>query len=443
MLQPQIQLFREPRISLAPRPRLFLADEDLIGPVTGWLLTLVLPFTVFWIPLIRLSGVGTLTALDVVSVLLYAVTLLRLGLRHRISGLEVWAIRILLWALAPALFQSLGAFSFDASSSLVYEVLQHTKRFGFAAIIPLAMLMAPRRFIPRIRIAAMLSLLAATMVPLTPIADLLPSNELKATLSETGESRTTGSLTNPNDFAYVALIVTLIGLSHATATRGSRLVRRLWATVAVGAGLTALITAASRSGMMAAFVAVFYVVTQSTLTFAKKVVAVVMLAATMLVGWQGSALYQSRMTEAINQDVADSSFLARFDAQSVAAETWLHHPLGVGFANMPAATAEFAHSQFFDRVGGSDSIYFDYLIGAGAFGLLSIVLCFRHCWKIASFHGSSTEVVFLKAGIIAAFVFGTATISPASVFVSPFFFVAVGLAACAHRDASSQLVHGT
>jgi hypothetical protein len=141
------------------------------------------------------------------------------------------------------------------------------------------------------------------------------------------------------------------------------------------------------------------------------------------------------MESALQNRALDSSALARIDAQTVAFRTWLHYPLGVGFLNLSAATQEYSlASQYFTQVGGSDSIYFDHLLATGIFGFASIIWCFRTCWKMAEVKPPPREASYLKAAMLATFVFATATISPASMFVGPFFFTVVGVMACIRRD---------
>jgi hypothetical protein len=104
---------------------------------------------------------------------------------------------------------------------------------------------------------------------------------------------------------------------------------------------------------------------------------------------------------------------------------------------MPTATSEFAqNAQSFTAVAGSDSIYFDFLVATGAVGFLCLILCFRNCWRLADFRRLPVEGAYLKAGMVAAFIFGIATVAPASVFVAPFFFTIAGLAGCLRRHHS-------
>ena len=111
------------------------------GPFTtiqGLLLTLVLPFTVLWLPLLNSPGLGNLTILDCVLLLLWGTTLLQLVTKSRKSSGEDRALRTAVYAFAPAVFGVVGALLLDSQSRLTTEILQHAKRFGLLSIIPLA-----------------------------------------------------------------------------------------------------------------------------------------------------------------------------------------------------------------------------------------------------------------------------------------------------------------
>ncbi len=412
--------------------------ESSLTALHGWLLLLVLPFAVLWIPLIRVPGLGNLTILDLVMVLLWGTTLLQLGTSSSKSDTGRLAFRIAVYAFAPTLFGCLGALLFDPRSHLTVEFLQHAKRFGLPGIIPLAMLMLPAKRVSRIRVAAVASLLIMVVIPYTRIAASLPISDFKTgTPGGDRDERPMGSLSNPNDFGYIALLGALIGLSHAAGARGKGFGRRSWATVAIAAGLGGVVTSASRSGLVAAIVAAAYIVSQSKLRITKKLSFVVLLAAAMIVGWQFSSVYHDRMAGILEQKISEPSTFARIEAQEVAFRTWLKHPLGVGFSNMSTAASEFSqNAQSFAVLGGSDSIYFDFLLGTGAAGFLCILLCFRNCWKLADLRRAPMEVKYLRAGMLAAFCFGLATVSPASFSVAPFFFTVAGLAGCVRRDYS-------
>jgi O-antigen ligase len=193
--------------------------------------------------------------------------------------------------------------------------------------------------------------------------------------------------------------------------------------------------------MAAALVAAAYLLSQSHFNFKSRVNFVVVLITAMLIGWHFSEVYQDRMSLALEQKTKEPNVLGRVEAQGVAFETWLRHPFGVGFSNLPTATREFSKSaQSFTEVAGSDSIYFDFLLATGAPGLLCVILCFRSCWKLADLRRVPDSAVYLKAGMVAAFVFGTAAIAPATYCVAPFFFTVAGLAACLRRDYSPKKV---
>src|ERR1039458_3520330 len=109
--------------------------ESSLTALHGWLLMLVLPFAVLWIPLVRAPGLGNLTILDLTMVLLWGTTLLQLGTRSSKSDTGRPAFRIAVYAFAPALFGCLGALLFDPRSRLTVEFLQHAKRFGLDILI--------------------------------------------------------------------------------------------------------------------------------------------------------------------------------------------------------------------------------------------------------------------------------------------------------------------
>lgn len=410
--------------------------ESPLATLHGLLLMLALPFAVLWIPLVRAPGLGTLTISDCVLLLLWGTTLLHLGTKLRKTSSENRALHIAAYAFAPALFGCLGALLFDSRSLLAVDFLQHAKRFGLPSIIPLAMLMSPAKLASRIRVVAIASLLTMVLIPFTPLADMLSVNDVKTNTSGGGRDlRGTGSLSNPNDFGYVALLGALIALSHAAGWRRKAFWRSSLATLAVSAGIMGVVTSASRSAMAAALAAAVYLVFHSKISFAKKLSILGILITAMLIGWQVSSVYQDRMGMTIEQNFLEPSTFARIEAQSVAFRTWFHHPLGVGFSNIPTATSEFSqNAQSFTAVTGADSIYFDFLVATGALGFLCLILCFRNCWRLADFRRTPVEATYLKAGMLAAFCFGLATVSPASYSVAPFFFTVAGLAGCLRRD---------
>ena len=145
--------------------------------------------------------------------------------------------------------------------------------------------------------------------------------------------------------------------------------------------------------------------------------------------WQAGSTYQDRISTVLAGGRADSSVASRLDAQMVAVRTWANHPFGVGFTNFPEATApEASSSVWFTAVGTSDSVYFDFLLAAGMVGLTLLICCFYLCWINAKQHHQLNGAMYLRAGMLGMIVAATATPSPASVYVAPFFFLLSGLA---------------
>src|ERR1035441_46967 len=97
------------------------APEGLLTKLHGLFLILVLPFAVLWIPIVSAQDVGNLTALDCVLFLLWVTTIVQLGIKSRYSTRATRAIRIAVYAFAPAGFGVLGALLFDLQSPLTSD----------------------------------------------------------------------------------------------------------------------------------------------------------------------------------------------------------------------------------------------------------------------------------------------------------------------------------
>ena len=84
----------------------------------------------------------------------------------------------------------------------------------------------------------------------------------------------------------------------------------------------------------------------------------------------------------------------------------------------------------------SDSVYLDTLLGAGFLGLACLLgllhLAWRHVGRAAG--PASRRGAVLKGGLLAFLCFGTATVVPISVFLSPLFFSIVGAATYVDAD---------
>jgi hypothetical protein len=107
----------------------------------------------------------------------------------------------------------------------------------------------------------------------------------------------------------------------------------------------------------------------------------------------------------------------------------------VGFSEFEAATSR---AGTYLTLPTTDSVYFDTLLGAGFLGLFCLLGLFWTAWR----HVGRSVVVgrrrahLLKAGLVAFLLFGSATVVPVSIFLSPLFFSLVGMASYAHDDAS-------
>jgi O-antigen ligase len=244
------------------------------------------------------------------------------------------------------------------------------------------------------------------------------------------EGRAIGPLTNPNDLAYAAIA---LGILHGALLPGRpRLADRALLAVVLAAAAYCIVTSGSRSGFLGLAAAVAFFLASSRVSLSSRV-AVLAAAATMLVaGLTYSAVFESRLTRAYQQGLQEENVYTRLDAQALAARTALVYPLGVGytdFARVSARTGERAFTT-------SDSVYFDTLLGAGFLGLACLLALLYAAWRHISrtAGASSRRGAVLKGGLVAFLFFGTATVVPISVFLSPLFFSIVGAAAYADGD---------
>jgi hypothetical protein len=412
------------------RPRCNTRRRALnLSGVHSILLSLVLPLAVVWIPVSRQTGLGTVTLLDIVLCLLWLTTLFRLrcvSVSYRPYKL---AAGIVMSAVLPAAFAMAGALLFNNRLDVAIDLMQQLKRFGMPSIIPLALLVAPRECASRMRIILIGSVALMVLLAATPWVGLLPINA-EATDLPSADPRAMGSLSNPNDYSYIGIFGALTGLSFGADRTIRRLSRYIWCTLALVVGLTALVTSASRSGIVAAVLGSTYITFTSRQSPKGKALLLLGLCIIAVVSWQSLPTFQDRMQRVISQTAADDSFSARIEAQEVALRTWIDHPLGVGFSNMYAATQRNASdSRLVVGVATSDNIYVDFLLGAGLFGLGCLILCLRCCLALVRQPSQRSGAIYLRTGILCAVVFGLATVSPASYVVAPFFFTLVGIGA--------------
>jgi O-antigen ligase len=393
------------------------------------LLYLLLPLSVTYVPITTQAGLGTLTVRDLVLAALWATTLSlfvdKCLTHHALTKQYRRAFLILVLANLPALLGVISSLSFDSSTPVLGDACAHLKRFGGPSIITLGLLLAGDAAKYRMAKIATLCLLLLVIVPHNFSGGAMQQFQTEDTSSE--EERSSGLLTNPNDFGDVGVTVAFI----VAGVMGRRSQYWTWATIALAAYV--IISSASRSAMSAALVAVLFLLFKSRMSLGKKIGLAALTAIIVFGGLHYSGVYRERVTSALSAENPDSSFMARVDAQKISFIAWLHHPLGVGFANMPAATSEFSSdSSYVYAVNGSDSIYFDFLLATGLVGLSCILGCFVVGGKLISGRWRNNSHDYLVAGLIASATFGLVTVSPASVFVSPFFFALLGSAPTKH-----------
>lgn len=399
-----------------------------VVPFLGRLLLLaVIPFTIVWLPLTKLPGVGTVTASDAALMLLWAIVALDL-LTFGISDLEHHTMTLLLLALFIALLAGVGGELGPARGSGAREFQLFMKRFGLAAVIPLAGVRfrseAMGTWFRVLTLAGIAALVLFTVKP--ELTAMLPRPEEFD--AEAGE-RATGLGTNPNDLAYTAIALAV--LHGAFAARRRDLGARVLLGVALTGAAACVVASGSRSGLLGGGVALaFYLVAARVHVSAKLAVAAIAVAA-VIVGVSSSGVFQERLRRLAAHGAREQNVSARAEAQWVALKQSLDHPFGVGFRNIGrGAYAQEASFTFHT----TDSVYFDTLVGAGLAGLLALLFLFWICWRhVARTGGASPSVPVLHSGMVAFLAFGVATVVPISVFLSPLFFLIVSGASHAVR----------
>jgi hypothetical protein len=334
--------------------------------------------------------------------------------------------------VTPGVFAVVGSALFSGSGQPANEMLFHLKRFGFASVMPLAMVQCGlQRFLQGIRYMLMLCIAVQVFALLAPeIRDALPVFAQMAG-AEIKVSRALGLFTNPNDLAYftVCTMANLLAI-RANTRRASPIGTIYFVSTLCGAGYL-LIESASRSAVIALLAAYIYYFSKGHAGIKKKafIGGALVLAGAFALNY--SDVFLERMSDAYLHGTKELNLVGRLEAQKIAALAALENPLGVGFRNFPEATHALSQSAYFLEVSGSDSIYVDFLLGAGFLGFLALIACFALCWRFirSTAPGQDQPAIILRSGCLAAFIFGLATIAPASVFVAPSFFFLVGSAA--------------
>jgi hypothetical protein len=372
-------------------------------------------FSLLWVPIIRI-GSWTVAASDTALLGLWAITGFDL-LTRGVRSLDGRTPSIALLAIAIALLAFIGAELNLSEGPRFLEIALFMKRFGLAAIIPLAAtrfrspsIAAWTRFITAVATAAL------TAFSLWPeLATSLPRPD---SFEGINTDRAVGLGTDPNDLAYVAF-ATLI-LHGAFLPRPARIWDLLLLfAVLVGAAFC-IVTSGSRSGLLGSTGALLYVLARSRIRPRVKIVLLGSFVAMLFLGLSASVVFSERVNRAYKSGIHEENLFARIEAQQTALRASLHYPFGVGFRNIRWAT-ERAQAKF--AILTTDNVYLDTLLGAGFPGLMALLLLFKASWKhVGSSGGGSQSTSIFRAGIVAFLIFGLATVVPFSVFLAPLFF---------------------
>lgn len=397
-------------------------------PLAGrGLLLLSIPLSVVWLPVASLPGLGNATLTDAVLLALWAAVALELTVRGA-AGVPRTPLLLLATTASIGLLAGLGAEISGFERTWVLEALQLMKRFGFAAILPLAAALFRARGLPR-------AARAVTLLSTGAMVLFVARPELQAHLPRPDawdpaamDDRPTGLLTNANDLAYAA--VGLAVLHAALLPRRAGLLARLaLAATLAGAGYCVL-SSGSRSGLIGSMLAVAFVILVSRIRWRAKALLVGVTVAAIAAGLSASTIFRDRMDRFYRERLEDENVSTRLEAQSIAVRTSLARPLGVGYLNFLPATANIRERYAFTT---SDSVYTDTLLGAGFLGLAALAAVLGLAWHQAS-AGRDAGRRIRQAGLVAFLFFGTASVIPISVFVGPLFFWIPAAALVAARD---------
>jgi O-antigen ligase len=392
-----------------------------------------IPFSLIWVPLARIPGAGNIVVGDLAQIGLWALTLMALLVRGRGDldlGLRTPLIAGL--ALVIAVLAGIGA-DLGRSRLPALEIMMFMKRFGLAAIIPVAAVLFGSTGMGRWT-RALTAIMIGVLVAFTfdpTLQDWLPRPENWDADIFASEQRATGSVTNPNDLAYAS--VALLILHAAFLPRRAGIFDRLLLVAALAGSATCLISSGSRSGVMGAAGALLFVVLTSSLRIRSK-------AALLLGGWLAvvaglsySVVFDKRLMGAYREGLSEGNISSRLSGQWLALRATVENPFGVGYAGLARASAR---ESSILQYGTSDSVYFDTLLGAGVLGLLCLLMLFWMGWRHIGVARPPDDprAHLLKAGLVAFLLFGTATVVPISIFLSPLFFQTIGAAAYPDRD---------
>jgi len=392
-----------------------LARQGLVPAVGRALLLASVPLAVVWVPVASLPGLGNVAAADVVLLGLWAAAALELALRG-VREVEPEPFVVLACAGAVGLLAGLGAEIAGHEGTFVLEALLLMKRFGFAAILPLAAALFRSRGVARAtRVVTVLCMAAMVLFTLRP--ELQAHLPRPTTFDPTAmDDRPTGLLTNPNDLAYAS--VALAVLHAAFLPRRAPLLERAVLAATLADAAICVVSSGSRSGLIGSAGALAFLTLASGFRRRSKVVLLAVSGVVIAAGLSSSPLFHERIERFYRQRLGDENVSSRLEAQWIAVQASAGHPLGVGYQNFLSATANLRKSYAFTT---SDSVYVDTLLGAGIPGLVARLALLAATWRHASRRPDDARRI-RQAGLVAFLLFGTAAVVPISVFLAPLFF---------------------
>ena len=416
-----------------PSEAISASRRGMLAFVGRVFLLATIPFSLLWVPLARVPGVGNVVAGDVAQIGLWVLTLMALLVRGRGDldlGLRTPLIAGL--ALVIGVLAGIGA-DLGRSGPPLLEGMTFMKRFGLSAIIPVSAVLFGSSGMGRWT-RALTAIMIAVLVAFTfdpTLQDWLPRPENWDADIFASEQRATGSVTNPNDLAYAS--VALFILHAAFLPRRAGFLDRLLLVAALAGSATCLISSGSRSGVMGAAGALLFVVLTSSLRIRVKVGLLLAAWLAVVAGLSYSVVFDRRLSGAYREGFSEENISSRLSGQWLALRTTFERPFGVGYAGIARASSrETSILQY----GTSDSVYFDTLLGAGILGLLSLLVLFRFGWRhiAVARPPDDPRAHVLKAGVVAFLLFGSATVVPISIFLSPLFFQLIGAASYPDPD---------
>lgn len=396
------------------------------------LIALSVPATLIWLPIATLPGVGNITLSDIVFLLLWIIVFLKFIALRRISKVFVIPLRILVFAICLGMLSAFGSAAFGGTIGPVSEMALFMKRFGLASILPLAFALTySEKFLKVLQLILVIGLIALFIFSMYPeLQYILPVHSSSDVLyAEMFAERATGLISNPNDFAYISIIIcaSVVAISFLTSLRYRT--DRLLVYMAILIGAANLVVSGSRSAVLGTLAGLLYWIATTKIALGRKLFLIVFTIGAAFTGIATSETFSQRMKRVVENGAGEENVSSRLEAQYIAFSGFLENPLGVGYANFNEATRTLISGSSISQLDGSDSIYFDTLLGAGIIGFLTLLLLYRDCWHnvLARDKRYRNASVILKSICIAVFMFGFATVAPISVFVAPFFFLMIGI----------------